>query len=119
MSNLYSVTLTLVRYDVAEPGFPPEIAFTARCHDAPDKRWTLASGEAAAALASLFSSKEISYIGDRLCSCESITLPTTYGPAELVQMGYRMLPETSRHQELKAHVPSTSVRTNVRDSRSR
>jgi len=90
MSNLYSVTLTRVQDDPAEPGFLQEIAFTARCHGVPDKRWNLASGEAGVALGSLFSPKDVSYIEARLCSCESITLPTTYGPAQLVQMGYRI-----------------------------
>ena len=90
MANLYSVTLTPIQYDRDETGLPKEIAFIASCHGAPDKRWNLASDEIAVVLASLFSPHDVSQIEARLCSYESITLPTTYGPTELVQMGYRI-----------------------------
>jgi len=90
MTNLYSVTLTPVENDSDKSGLPKEIAFIARCHGAPDKRWNLASGKAAIALSSLFSLRAVSQIEARLGSCESITLPKIYGATELVQMGYRM-----------------------------
>jgi len=90
MTNLYSVTLTPVEDDSNRSGLPKEIAFLARCHGAPDKRWNLASGKVTVVLSGLFSPRDVSRIEARLCSCESLTLPKIYGATELVLMGYRM-----------------------------
>jgi hypothetical protein len=105
MAHLYSVTLTPIQDGSDETGLPKEIVFIARCHGAPDKRWNLASGDVAVVLESLFSLKDISQIEARLCSYESITLPTVYGPTELVQMGYRISLDAG------SHVSSTSEHT--------
>jgi hypothetical protein len=102
MANLYSVTLTPIQDDSDERSLPKEIVFIATCHGAPDKCWNLASNEIAVVLESLFSPGDISRIEARLYSHESITLPTVYGPTELVQMGYRIRLET------ESNVPSTS-----------
>jgi hypothetical protein len=90
MAHLYSVTLTPVRDVADELGNPKEIAFLARCQDAPEKRWNLAAVEVVTVLADLFSPRDVSQIVAYLRLHESITLPRIYGPTELVQMGYRI-----------------------------